>query len=512
MTDLATELEDLRRRLSAVERASQLAHSSIENDEGATVNLSAQVESTAAAVATALDATVALDEKLDDKATTFYQEAEPDVETEDVTFGDLWVKPSTGETRTHNGDEWTPLTTPSPVPDPPSSSPAPDVRAGIGSLFVLWDALTDSGPYPVTYDVHVDTATGFTSSPANLVGSGVGSGPVVVRSLANGARVVSGTTYFVKIVARNSGGPATESAEASGTPAQATTDEIAANTITADQLAANAVTAGKIQAEALDGMTITGATIRTAEDGKRWEIDSSNQNEIRGYSGVPGEIGPGSLIVDDFGSGTPTVTLRPPYLVAGDVSAAVELFHDASGHSQADLQANDSGITGVYSDSAASIWNQMKASVSADASGSHFGVGNVGAGSAVSLGLDSDAGFSVSVADGASGDSTLTVDTAGRMSADVDAGFAINNTTPVKGAHFGTANVALNNVAQASTVISFTSPTGAAPAAVIVTARGTSAYFATCLTKTATSATLSVRHHANTLGTVTLPVDYILIW
>lgn len=52
-----------------------------------------------------------------------------------------------------------------------------------------------------------------------------------------------------------------------------TGDKLVGLTITGDKIAANAITAGKIQAQAIDGMTITGALIRTAPSGQRMEFD-----------------------------------------------------------------------------------------------------------------------------------------------------------------------------------------------------------------------------------------------
>ena len=54
-----------------------------------------------------------------------------------------------------------------------------------------------------------------------------------------------------------------------------TADKLAANSITADKLAANSVTASQIRAGAIDGKTITGATIRTAASGQRTELGST---------------------------------------------------------------------------------------------------------------------------------------------------------------------------------------------------------------------------------------------
>lgn len=52
-----------------------------------------------------------------------------------------------------------------------------------------------------------------------------------------------------------------------------TAEKIAAGAIIADKIAANAITTAKLAADAIDGMTITGALIRTAASGQRMQLD-----------------------------------------------------------------------------------------------------------------------------------------------------------------------------------------------------------------------------------------------
>lgn len=54
-----------------------------------------------------------------------------------------------------------------------------------------------------------------------------------------------------------------------------TADNIAANTITANEIASNTITTSQLSAGAIDGMTITGALIRTAASWQRLTIDTS---------------------------------------------------------------------------------------------------------------------------------------------------------------------------------------------------------------------------------------------
>lgn len=50
--------------------------------------------------------------------------------------------------------------------DAPASSPTPSVVGGVGSLFVKWEALTSA--FPLIYDIHVSTKSGFTPDLTTL--------------------------------------------------------------------------------------------------------------------------------------------------------------------------------------------------------------------------------------------------------------------------------------------------------------------------------------------------------
>jgi hypothetical protein len=87
------------------------------------------------------------------------------------------------------------------------------------------------------------------------------------------------------------------------------------SSITAELLADNSVTGTKLTADAIDGKTITGAFIRTAATGKRWELSSTPQNRFNAFSGLATETAPGGLIVDTgvaAGLSYSTVDLKPP--------------------------------------------------------------------------------------------------------------------------------------------------------------------------------------------------------
>jgi hypothetical protein len=72
-----------------------------------------------------------------------------------------------------------------------------------------------------------------------------------------------------------------------------TAAQIASRTITAGEIATGTITALQISATAIDGKTITGALIRTAATGQRWEITSAPANKILAYGGQAGEVAGG---------------------------------------------------------------------------------------------------------------------------------------------------------------------------------------------------------------------------
>ncbi|NUP79745.1 MAG: hypothetical protein HOV96_19590 [Nonomuraea sp.] len=101
-------------------------------------------------------------------------------------------------------------------------------------------------------------------------------------------------------------------------------------------LADGSVTGPKLSFDAIDGKTITGAFIRTAADGTRWEIDSVlHADEIRGYTGFMTEVAPALVQVTSGGAGL--LFIKGPDLGSG--SASLQL-------SAAGMQVNaDQGVT-----------------------------------------------------------------------------------------------------------------------------------------------------------------------
>lgn len=161
----------------------------------------------------------------------------------------------------------------------PPSSPAPTITNGIGYLYATWTPLA-TNDYTV-YDVHVSTVNGFSPSSATLVG-GTPSDFFFIRKVgpgAGGGPLVYGTTYFVKLIARDVDGQAAASAQASGTPFKITDTDITPQGISTPSLAANSITAAsgiiadlavgtaKIQDAAITSAKVGAAAIQTAHIG-----------------------------------------------------------------------------------------------------------------------------------------------------------------------------------------------------------------------------------------------------
>jgi hypothetical protein len=176
-----------------------------------------------------------------------------------------------------NAGPWsaTVTTTPGAVPasptdgSAPASSPAVDaVVGGVGFLLARWTEVANTDP--VTYDVHVGTVTGFAPAAANLVGSVAGTA-FFIRSLAGGTPLTYGTTYYVRLVARDDDGAAAAGAEGSGQMAKANTADIAAGAITAASAIIADATIGSalivdaaITSAKIDALAVTTAKIEAA--------------------------------------------------------------------------------------------------------------------------------------------------------------------------------------------------------------------------------------------------------
>lgn len=116
-----------------------------------------------------------------------------------------------------------------------------------------------------------------------------------------------------------------------------TAAKIAAGAIVADKIAAGAITTGKLAATAIDGMTITGARIRTAPNGQRMEFDLTGLTSYNGAGTVTSRLYSSSGGMEMTGQlktkyeNDPRLTLLDPASLAlhsnGADQAANEMTH-----------------------------------------------------------------------------------------------------------------------------------------------------------------------------------------
>jgi hypothetical protein len=128
------------------------------------------------------------------------------------------------------------------------------------------------------------------------------------------------------------------------TAEQAATDATALQgkfPITATDISDGAISTPQLSANAIDGMTVTGALIRTAVSGQRVEIKSSNVNRVDFYSGAAGEVAPGNVRSLSPTAGQAQTSVTAPTLL-GVTPAELNLASRTDiGASQAFLTADE---------------------------------------------------------------------------------------------------------------------------------------------------------------------------
>ena len=108
----------------------------------------------------------------------------------------------------------------------PASSPTPVAEGGFGWIAVKWPSVANADI--VTYEVHVSSTTGFTPSASTLAGETPGNMAFVERlpNGGSGTAFAYGTTYYVKIIAKDEDGAAAAGAQDSTTLVKGKTNEI----------------------------------------------------------------------------------------------------------------------------------------------------------------------------------------------------------------------------------------------------------------------------------------------
>lgn len=91
----------------------------------------------------------------------------------------------------------------------PASSPVATLRAGVGSIFAQWPAVTNNDA--VTYEIHIGTTTGFTPAAGTKIGE-TPSTFATIQKLPDGSALAYNTNYYVRIIAKDVDGAATAGA------------------------------------------------------------------------------------------------------------------------------------------------------------------------------------------------------------------------------------------------------------------------------------------------------------
>jgi hypothetical protein len=153
---------------------------------------------------------------------------------------------------------------------PPTSSPTPEVIAGIGAFFLRWPAITNHDP--VAYEVHVSDTSGFTPDttpgPTSTTRYTTTTGfSVTVRNLipvdqATGLPTAFnyGQPYYFKILSRDSDGPCSAGA---GAQVTGTMQPITGEDITVGSVLAEHIVGGTLTGDLFSGQVFLGSTIST---------------------------------------------------------------------------------------------------------------------------------------------------------------------------------------------------------------------------------------------------------
>lgn len=132
-----------------------------------------------------------------------------------------------------------------------------------------------------------------------------------------------------------------------------TAEKIATGAIIAEKIAAGAITTGKLAATAIDGMTITGALIRTAANGQRMEFSAAGLKAYNSAGAVTGSLYPdtggmalnGSLSLYGAGSGTNNNSVQ---LFAGGSTPQINISGPNIGDLRSDVSSYSHGVGSFF--------------------------------------------------------------------------------------------------------------------------------------------------------------------
>lgn len=121
----------------------------------------------------------------------------------------------------------------------PSASPTPTVVGGLGYVYATWSPVTTnsnggSQVDPVTYEVHLSTSSGFVPGASTLVTEVNGTFALIDVLPGTTTALTYGTTYYVKLIAKDRDGAAAAGNQGSASPTKAATTDI--DTLSVSQL------------------------------------------------------------------------------------------------------------------------------------------------------------------------------------------------------------------------------------------------------------------------------------
>ena len=223
------------------------------------------------------------------------------------------------------------------APVAPASSPLPALNGFAGVILTRWVGVLN--PTPVMYDVHVSASNAVAPSESTLLDS-VASTVTSIRTLADDTALAYDTTYYVAIWAR------------SGNELAASPSAWVAGVMDRTQSA-------DLAADAIDGFTITGATIRTASAGAREQIETSQGYRSFDSAGeVQTQIRAGRLVTSD---GQFSGTVEGSNITGGAISIA----------NSVDLELNDDFSAGGGSGQPVG-WGRLNTSSQVPSAGAFF--------------------------------------------------------------------------------------------------------------------------------------------
>lgn len=217
---------------------------------------------------------------------------------------------------------------------PPTSSPTPDLLGASTFIQARWTAITNADP--VTYDVHISTVDNFIPDSTTKVAETTGTIatikalpglPPADPEIADPRKLLYGTTYYVKIIARDEDGSAAASAQASTVVQQLTGDDLAVNSVTAEVIAA-----ASISGRELAGEVVLAGDIKTATEGQRVHMGTD--------VGLKLYAADGSILVD-----FPTDAQQRPMIDGDLIAQSIRVSGGSSFESQNNEFARDSIVT-----------------------------------------------------------------------------------------------------------------------------------------------------------------------